>query len=150
MYQPSPSSHFLYGYCIPCLTWDEPLHCTFMFRMVQYIIHLTLLCLGTNLSQGDEKLLSDILIDPCATKKAFSLDSKTTILAICLNPIAILPIGQCPKAIHLFPYTLIPATTVNFEVEGNVVHYFWSHELWMGTQYSFWSNPSFHSASRIG
>jgi hypothetical protein len=59
--------------------------CTFMLRMVQYIIHLTLLRLGPNLSQGDEKLLSDIPTDPRATEKAFSLDNKTTILAVCPN-----------------------------------------------------------------
>src|SRR5271169_4972828 len=60
--------------------------CTFMLRMAQYIIHLTLLRLGPNLSQGDEKLLSDIPIDPHATEKAFCLDNKTTILAVCPNP----------------------------------------------------------------
>ena len=60
--------------------------CTFMLRMVQHIIHLTLLCLGPDLSQGDEKLLSDIPMDPCATKKVFCLENKTTILAVCPNP----------------------------------------------------------------
>jgi len=60
--------------------------CTFMLRMVQYIIHLTLLRLGPHLSQGDEKLLSDIPTDPRATEKVFSLDNKTTILAVCPNP----------------------------------------------------------------
>jgi len=60
--------------------------CTFMLKMVQYIIQLTLLRLGPNLSQGDEKILGDIPTDPRATEKAFSLDSKTTILAVCPNP----------------------------------------------------------------
>ena len=60
--------------------------CTFMLSMVQYIIHLTLLCLGPNLSQGDEKLLGDIPTDPRATERAFSLENKSTILAVCPNP----------------------------------------------------------------
>jgi len=60
--------------------------CTFMLSMVQYIIHLSLLRLGPDLSQGDEKLLSDIPGDPRAIEKAFSLDNKTTILAVCPNP----------------------------------------------------------------
>ena len=60
--------------------------CTFMLRMVQYIIHLTLLHLGPDLSQGDEKLLSNIPTDLHTTEKAFSLDNKAMILAICPNP----------------------------------------------------------------
>ena len=60
--------------------------CTFMLQMIQYIIHLTLLRLGPDLSQGDEKLLSDIPSDPRAIEKAFSLDNKTTIFAVCPNP----------------------------------------------------------------
>ena len=43
--------------------------CSFLLQMVQYIIHLTLFCLGPNLSQGDEKLLSGIPIDPHMTEK---------------------------------------------------------------------------------
>ena len=35
--------------------------CTFMLQMIQYVIHLRLLCLSPDLSQGDEKLLSNIL-----------------------------------------------------------------------------------------
>ena len=57
-----------------------------MLSMVQYIIHLTLLCLGPNLSQGDEKLLGDIPTDPHATERAFSLENKSIILAVCPNP----------------------------------------------------------------
>lgn len=60
--------------------------CTFILRMVQYIIHLTLLRLGPNLSQGDEKLLGDIPTDPRAAERAFSLDNKSTILAVCPDP----------------------------------------------------------------
>ena len=60
--------------------------CTFMLQMIQYIIHLTLLRLSPDLSQGDEKLLSDIPLDPCTIKKAFSLDNKTTTFAVCPNP----------------------------------------------------------------
>ena len=60
--------------------------CTFMLRMVQYIIHLALLRLGPDLSQGDEKLLSDIPTDPRAIEEAFTLDNKTTIYAVCPNP----------------------------------------------------------------
>jgi hypothetical protein len=60
--------------------------CTFMLSMIQYIIHLTLLRLGPDLSQGDEKLLSDVPTDHRASERAFSLDAKTTILAVCPNP----------------------------------------------------------------
>lgn len=60
--------------------------CTFMLRMVQYIIHLSLLRLGPGLSQGDEKLLGDIPTDLRATEKAFPLDNKTTTFAVCPNP----------------------------------------------------------------
>ena len=60
--------------------------CTFMLSMVQYIIHLILLRLGPNLSQDDKKLLSDIPTDPCAIERAFLLENKSTILAICPNP----------------------------------------------------------------
>ena len=60
--------------------------CTFMLSMVQYIIHLTLLRLGSDLSQEDEKLLSDIPTDHRAIERAFSLDSRTTMLAVCPNP----------------------------------------------------------------
>jgi Transposase family tnp2 len=59
--------------------------CTFMLSMVQYIIHLTLLRLGPDLSQGDEKLLGDIPMDHRAIERAFSLDNRTTILAVCPN-----------------------------------------------------------------
>ena len=38
--------------------------CTFMLQIIQYIIHLTLLHLSPDLSQGDDKLLSDIPSDP--------------------------------------------------------------------------------------
>lgn len=54
--------------------------------MVQYIIHLTLLRLGPNLSQGDENLLSGISTDPRTTDKAFNLRSKNTIFAVCPKP----------------------------------------------------------------
>ena len=54
--------------------------------MVQYIIDLTLLRLGPNISQGDEKLLSDIPMDPRTTEKAFNLGSKNTIFAVCPKP----------------------------------------------------------------
>ena len=60
--------------------------CTFMLRMVQYIIHLTLLRFGPCLSQADEKLLRDIPTDPRATEKEFSLNNETTIIAVCPNP----------------------------------------------------------------
>jgi len=60
--------------------------CSFLLQMVQYIIHLTLLRLGPNLSQGDEKLLSGIPTDPCTTEKAFFLGNKNTIFAVCPNP----------------------------------------------------------------
>ena len=54
--------------------------------MVKYIIHLTLLRLGPNLSQGDEKLLSGIPTDPRMTEKAFNLSNKNTIFAVCPKP----------------------------------------------------------------
>lgn len=54
--------------------------------MVQYIINLTLLRLGPNISQGDEKLLSGIPMDPRTTEKAFHLGSKNTIFAVCPKP----------------------------------------------------------------
>ena len=60
--------------------------CSFLLQMVQYIIDLTLLRLGPNISQGDEKLLSDIPMDPRTTEKAFNLGSKNTIFAVCPKP----------------------------------------------------------------
>ena len=60
--------------------------CTFMLSMIQYIIRLSLLHLGPDLSPGDEKLLSDIPTDHLATERAFSLDARTTIFAVCPNP----------------------------------------------------------------
>jgi hypothetical protein len=60
--------------------------CSFLLQMVQYVIHLTLLRLGPNLSQGDEKLLSGIPTDPRTTEKAFYLEDKKTIFAVCPNP----------------------------------------------------------------
>ena len=60
--------------------------CTFMLSMIQYIIRLALLCLSPDLSQGDEKLLSDIPTDHRTTERVFSLDARTTIFAVCPNP----------------------------------------------------------------
>ncbi|KAF8806868.1 hypothetical protein BYT27DRAFT_7100858 [Phlegmacium glaucopus] len=60
--------------------------CSFLLQMVQYIIHLTLLRLGPNLSQGDKKLLSSIPMYPRTTEKAFYLGNKNTIFAVCPNP----------------------------------------------------------------
>jgi hypothetical protein len=60
--------------------------CSFLLQMIQYIIHLTLLRLGLNLSQGDEKLLSGIPTDPRTIEKAFYLGNKNTIFAVCPNP----------------------------------------------------------------
>ena len=77
-----------------------------MLRMVQYILYLTLLRLGPDLSQGDEKLLSDIPTDPCATEKVFCLKNKTTILAVCPNPschFTYEPIFQNDSPIPLYP-----------------------------------------------
>ena len=82
--------------------------CTFMLSMVQYIIHLTLLRLGPELSQGDEKLLSDIPTDHRAIEKAFSLDNKTTILAVCPNPkchFTYEPTFHCDSPIPIYPDT---------------------------------------------
>jgi hypothetical protein len=60
--------------------------CSFLLQMVQYVVHLTLLCLGPNLSQGDKKLLSSIPMDPRTTEKAFYLGPKNMIFAVCPNP----------------------------------------------------------------
>ena len=60
--------------------------CSFLLQMIQYVIHLTLLRLGPDLSQGDEKLLSGIPMDPRTTENAFSLGNKNTIFAVCPNP----------------------------------------------------------------
>lgn len=82
--------------------------CTFMLRMVQYIIHLTLLRLGPDLSQGDEKLLGDIPTDLRATENAFSLDNKTTIFAVCPNPnchFTYAPSFQGDSPIPIYPDT---------------------------------------------
>jgi Transposase family tnp2 len=57
--------------------------CSFMLQMLQYIINLTLIRLGPNLSQGDEKLLSGIPTDPRGIEKAFNLGNKNTIFAVC-------------------------------------------------------------------
>jgi len=54
--------------------------------MVQYIIHLALLRCGPNLSQADQKLLSNIPTDPRAIENAFSLGNKSTIYAVCPDP----------------------------------------------------------------
>lgn len=69
----------LHAYSLPFLAWYEP-------SQLQYTIHWTFLCLSPNLSQGDKKLFGDISTDP-HTEKAFSLNNKSTILAICLSPI---------------------------------------------------------------
>jgi hypothetical protein len=58
--------------------------CTFLSNMVQYILHLALFRAGS-LSQEDEKLLSDIPLNPRAAEQAFSLSSKNTIFAVCPN-----------------------------------------------------------------
>lgn len=82
--------------------------CTFMLQMIQYIIQLTLLRLGPDLSQGDEKLLSDIPSDPRATEKAFSLDNKTSIFAVCPNPnchFTYEPTFRCDSPIPIYPDT---------------------------------------------
>ena len=59
--------------------------CTFLLSMVNYIIQLTLLRSGPNLSQRDEKLLADIPADPRGAEARFNLMSEHTIYAVCPN-----------------------------------------------------------------
>lgn len=57
--------------------------CNFLLNMVQYIVHLTLLRGGSNLSQYDQKLLSDIPVDFRTTEQQFHLEPKCVIAAVC-------------------------------------------------------------------
>ena len=60
--------------------------CSFLLKMVQYIIQLTLLHSGLNFNQSDKKLLSDIPANIHNPEEHFSLKNLHTIFAICLNP----------------------------------------------------------------
>lgn len=60
--------------------------CKFMLKMIQYIIQLSLLRAGPNLTQRDQKLLSDIPNDICTAESQFHLKNEHTIYAVCPNP----------------------------------------------------------------
>ncbi len=60
--------------------------CGFILNMIGYIIQLTLLRMGSVLSQRDTKLLSDIPVDIRTAEKHFSLQNQHTIYAVCPNP----------------------------------------------------------------
>ena len=53
--------------------------------MLQYIIQLALSCSRSQLSQNDQKILSDFLVDPGTATKYFHLDGKSIIYAVCPN-----------------------------------------------------------------
>lgn len=60
--------------------------CSFLLKMVQYIIQLTLLRSGPNLTQRDETLLSKIPTDIRNPEEHFSLKNLHTVFAVCPNP----------------------------------------------------------------
>jgi tnp2 family transposase/uncharacterized protein DUF4218 len=90
--------------------------CSFLLQMVQYIINLTLLRLGPNLSQGDEKLLSGIPTDPRTTEKAFNLRNEHTVFAVC--PKADCHFNYKPTFHEDSPIPLYPATCNHREFRG--------------------------------
>ncbi len=47
--------------------------CNFLLQMIQYIINLTILRAGSNISQSDQKLLSDIPTDFRRTEEQFHI-----------------------------------------------------------------------------
>ena len=59
--------------------------CAFLLSMVNYIIQLTILRLGPNLSQQDEKLLADMPADVRGVEARFNLKGAHTIFAVCPN-----------------------------------------------------------------
>ena len=59
--------------------------CHFLLKMLQYILQLALTRSRSQLSQSDQKLLSDSPVDPETATKHFQLDSKSIIYAVCPN-----------------------------------------------------------------
>jgi Transposase family tnp2 len=57
-----------------------------MLGMLQYIVQLALMRSHTNLSQRDQKLMSDFPSDIRSILKQFYLDGRSTIYAVCPNP----------------------------------------------------------------
>ena len=59
--------------------------CYFLLAMLQYMLHLTLSRMRSQLSQNDHKLLADFPTDPEAAMKHFRLEGKSIIYAVCPN-----------------------------------------------------------------
>jgi Transposase family tnp2 len=59
--------------------------CCFLLKMLQYILQLSLLRTRSQLSQNDQKLLSDFPADPDTAVKHFRLEGKSIIYVVCPN-----------------------------------------------------------------
>ena len=59
--------------------------CFFLLAMLRYMLQLALLRTRSQLSQNDQKLLSDFPADPDIAIKHFHLDGKSVIYAVCPN-----------------------------------------------------------------
>jgi hypothetical protein len=90
--------------------------CAFLLQMAQYIMHLSFLRASPNLSQRDQKVLSNIPMDIRETENQFSLENQSTIYAVC-------PDANChflyePKFTAGSPIPIYPSTCTHRQFKG--------------------------------
>lgn len=114
--------------------------CSFLLQMVQYIIHLTLFCIGPNLSQGDKNSLVAFQLTPAQLRRHFALETRTPFSQFAQSLIVTLIMNRHSMKALLSHIILRHVIIENFEAAPNVAHLSPNHDMLMGVPSMFQLN----------